>query len=79
MISFLGGEVDHPDIIYYENAKKNAIASKITQKAKTAVQEQVNSTVAEHACRDHDEGDERLSDVDAGRFRSGGECSGKTQ
>ena len=45
MISFLGGEVDHPDIIYYENAKKNAIASKITQKAKTAVQEQVNSTV----------------------------------
>ncbi len=44
MISFLGGEVEHPDIIYYENAKKNAIAPKITQKAKTAVQEQVNST-----------------------------------
>lgn len=44
MISFLGGEIDHPDIIYYENAKKNAIAPKITQKAKTTVQEQVNST-----------------------------------
>ena len=44
MISFLGGEVENPDIIYYENAKKNAIAPKITQKAKTAVQEQVNST-----------------------------------
>lgn len=44
MISFLGGEVEHPDIIYYENAKKNAIAPKITQKARTAVQEQVNST-----------------------------------
>lgn len=44
MISFLGGEVEHPDIIYYENAKKNAIAPKITQKAKTTVQEQVNST-----------------------------------
>lgn len=44
MVSFLGGEVEHPDIIYYENAKKNAIAPKITQKARTAVQEQVNST-----------------------------------
>lgn len=44
MISFLGGEIEHPDIIYYENAKKNAIAPKITQKARNTVQEQVNST-----------------------------------
>lgn len=44
MVSFLGGETLHPNIIYYENEKKNAIAPKITQKAKTAVQEQVNST-----------------------------------
>lgn len=44
MISFLGGEIEHPDIIYYENEKKNAIAPKITQKAKGTVQEQVNST-----------------------------------
>lgn len=51
MISFLGGEIENPDIIYYENEKKNAIAPKITQKAKTTVQEQVNaafvSTLAE--------------------------------
>lgn len=44
MISFLGGEMEHPEIVYYENEKKNAIAPKITGKAKTAVQEQVNST-----------------------------------
>ena len=44
MISFLGGDVEHPEITYYENEKKNAIAPKITGKAKTAVQEQVNST-----------------------------------
>lgn len=44
MISFLGGDVEHPRIVYYENEKKNAIAPKITGKAKTAVQEQVNST-----------------------------------
>ena len=51
MISFLGGEIENPDIIYYENEKKNAIAPKITAKAKTTVQEQVNaafvSTLAE--------------------------------
>lgn len=51
MISFLGGQIEHPDIIYYENEKKNAIAPKITSKAKTSVQEQVNasfvSTLAE--------------------------------
>lgn len=44
MISFLGGDIQHPQIVYYENEKKNAIAPKITGKAKKAVQEQVNST-----------------------------------
>lgn len=44
MISFLGGDMQHPEIVYYENEKKNAIAPKITGKAKNAVQEQVNST-----------------------------------
>lgn len=41
-ISFLGGNPKNPMIAYYENSKKNAIATKITGKAKTAVQEQVN-------------------------------------
>ena len=41
-ISFLGGDPENPTIDYYENSKKNAIATKITGKAKTAVQEQVN-------------------------------------
>lgn len=44
MVSFLDGQLDHPQIDYYENEKKNAIAPKITSKAKTAVQEQVNAT-----------------------------------
>lgn len=44
MISFLGGDPAHPAIQYYENSKKNAIATKITGKAKTAVQGQVNET-----------------------------------
>ena len=44
MLGFLDGEVDHPTIYYYENEKKNGIAPKITGKAKTAVQEQVNAT-----------------------------------
>jgi len=39
------GRLDGGRILYYENDKKNAIATKITGKAKTAVQNQVNSTV----------------------------------
>ncbi len=44
-ISFLGGDPKNPMIGYYENSKKNSIATKITGKAKTAVQEQVNQKV----------------------------------
>lgn len=44
-ISFLGGDPKNPTIVYYENSKKNAIATKITGKAKTAVQEQVNQKI----------------------------------
>ena len=44
MVSFLADNMTHPEIIYYTNKKKNAIAPKITDKAKTAVQQQVNAT-----------------------------------
>ena len=44
MVSFLTDSFTHPQIIYYTNQKKNAIAPKITDKAKTAVQQQVNAT-----------------------------------
>ena len=44
-VSILTGELRHPQIEYYENEKKNAIAPKITGKAKTAVQEQINTTI----------------------------------
>lgn len=39
------GNLDGGRIVYYENEKKNAIATKITGKAKTAVETQVNTTV----------------------------------
>lgn len=44
MVSFLGGNPEHPQIQYYENEKKNAIAPKITGKVKTTVQGEVNSS-----------------------------------
>ena len=44
MVSFLADNMTHPEIIYYTNQKKKAIAPKITDKAKTAVQQQVNAT-----------------------------------
>lgn len=43
ILSFLSLEFEHPRILYYENGKINAIAPKITAKARTAVQEQVNA------------------------------------
>ena len=46
-LSFASGELKNPKLIYYENEKKNAIAPKITGKAKTAVQEQINATFVE--------------------------------
>ena len=44
MTSVLTPDIERPKIEYYVNEKKNAIAPKITSKAKTAVQEQVNAT-----------------------------------
>lgn len=44
IVSFLSLDFVHPELIYYENGKKNAIAPKITGQAKTAVQQQVNAT-----------------------------------
>ena len=46
-MSFVTGTLKNPQLIYYENEKKNAIAPKITGKAKTAVQEQVNAAFVE--------------------------------
>jgi putative membrane protein len=44
LMGFMHGDYSKPAIVYYENEKRNIIAPKITQKAKTAVQESVNST-----------------------------------
>ena len=47
VMSFTYGNLINPKLKYYENEKKNAIAPKITGKAKTAVQEEVNATFVE--------------------------------
>ena len=47
VLSFLNGDLSNPKLKYYENEKKNAIAPKITGKAKTAVQEEVNAAFVE--------------------------------
>lgn len=44
VISFLSGKISNPQLVYWQNDKMNAIAPKITGKAKTAVQGQVNAT-----------------------------------
>lgn len=45
MLSCVSGDMKNPTIQYYENSKKNAIATKITSKVKTTVQNQVNTSI----------------------------------
>lgn len=45
MLSILNGNIVNPNIIYYENSKKNAIATKITGKVKTTVQNEINTKI----------------------------------
>ena len=47
VLSFTNGDLTNPKLKYYENEKKNAVAPKITGKAKTAVQEEVNAAFVE--------------------------------
>ena len=47
VLSFVSGDLTNPKLKYYENEKKNAVAPKITGKAKTAVQEEVNAAFVE--------------------------------
>lgn len=44
MIDFIENGMEAPSVIYYENAKKNAIASKITQSGMSSLQETINET-----------------------------------
>ena len=42
MMSLFSDQIQKPQIIYYSNAKENAIAPKVTDKGATAIQKQVN-------------------------------------
>ncbi len=43
MLSIMSGNIVNPRIVYYENSKKNAIATKITGKVTTTVQNEINT------------------------------------
>ena len=47
VLSFTRGDLTNPTIRYYENEKMNAIAPKITGKAQTALQQEVNNAFIE--------------------------------
>ena len=44
LLSFISGTPTNPVIEYYENDKKNAIATKISSKVETTIKNQINST-----------------------------------
>lgn len=43
MMGFTDGEVEQPEITYYDNQKMNAVASKVTDRAQGLVKDQINS------------------------------------
>ena len=43
MLGFTDGEFESPEIIYYDNQKLNAVASRVTDRAQSIVKDQVNS------------------------------------
>lgn len=43
VFSFLDGSVDYPEIIYYDNQKMNAVASKVTDRAQELIKDEINS------------------------------------
>lgn len=47
MMSLFSDKIEKPEIVYYCNAKENAIAPKVTDKGATAIQKQVNSVFIE--------------------------------
>ncbi len=65
LISFIGGNISHPKISYYENEKINAIAPKITSKVKTTVQKEVNSAFVSTLASGILEVSNYISEVDA--------------
>lgn len=42
MLGFTDGEFESPEIIYYDNQKMNAVASRVTDRAQSIVKDQVN-------------------------------------
>ena len=47
MLSFTTGDLNHPELDYYENVKKNAIAPKITNKAMEVLKTEVDAAFIE--------------------------------
>jgi len=43
VLGFTDGEVEDAQILYYENQKKNAVASKVTDRARSFVEDEVNA------------------------------------
>lgn len=47
MMSIFSEDIQKPEIIYYSNAKENAIAPKVTDKGASAIQKQINESFIE--------------------------------
>ena len=56
MISFLGGQIEHPDIIYYENERKNSDSAEDYLKSQNVCSGTGECKLREHTCGGNDAG-----------------------
>ena len=68
LYDFLENGLNHPQVTYYENSKKNAVASKITDTARSTLQQSINTEFINVVAQTAIENLNRLSELNEGKL-----------
>ena len=68
LYDFLEKGLNHPSVTYYENSKKNAVASKITDTARSTLQQSINTEFINVVAETSIENMNKLSDMNSGKL-----------
>ena len=68
LYDFLEKGLNHPSVTYYENSKKNAVASKITDTARSTLQQSINTEFINVVAETSIENMNKLSEMNSGKL-----------